>query len=56
MSGLNVIEQLEIQSKSILVTSHFDEQEIISKCERLGVKIIPKGLASVVPILSEPTH
>lgn len=49
-SGLDVIEELKIADKSILVTSRYEEKHIREKCQSLGVKIIPKSLAGFVPI------
>jgi hypothetical protein len=50
-TGLDVIEDLGIGDKAILVTSRFEEDSIRIRCEHLGVKLIPKGLAAFVPIL-----
>lgn len=49
-TGLDVIEQLGIGPNSILVTSRYEEQSVRSRCESLGVRLIPKGLAPFVPI------
>ena len=49
-TGLDLIEKLGIGTHAILVTSHFEEANIRSRCERLGVKLLPKGLAGTVPI------
>lgn len=49
-SGLDVIEQLGIQSQSILVTSRFEERLIRERCDSLGVKLIPKNMSGFVPI------
>jgi len=51
---LDVIEDLGIQSQSILVTSHYEEEGLRARCERLGVKLILKGMAGFVPIRIEP--
>jgi hypothetical protein len=45
-----LIETLNIGNKSILVTSRFEEAPIRARCEKVGVKLIPKGMASLVPI------
>lgn len=56
-NGLSVIEELKTnkgpQDRAILVTSHYEEDPIQETCARLGVKIIPKGLAGYVPIQIE---
>ena len=51
--GLSLIEDLGIQSQSILVTSHYEEASIRAWCQRLGVSLIPKGMAGFVPIAVE---
>lgn len=48
--GLDVIEELEIQSEAILVTGRYEETELRSRCNRLGVQLIPKGIAGFIPI------
>jgi signal transduction histidine kinase len=47
-TGLDLIEELKIQAT--LVTSRYEEKDIITKCESLGVGIIPKGMAGLVPL------
>ena len=49
-TGLDLIERLNIGKHSILVTSHFEEERIRTRCELLGVSLLPKGLAGSVPI------
>lgn len=49
-TGLDIIEELNIGNQSVLVTSRYDESEIKSRCIKLGVKMIPKGMAPLVPI------
>jgi signal transduction histidine kinase len=50
--GLDIIEDLQIQSRSILITSRYEEAAILLRCERAGVKVIPKDLVCVVPIIT----
>ena len=50
MNGLDLISKLNIQKKSILVTSRFEEDGFREKCEILGIKMIPKNLTGFVPI------
>jgi signal transduction histidine kinase len=52
-TGLDMIERLGIASNAILVTSRFEERLVVERCAELGVRMIPKGLASVVPIRIE---
>ncbi|MCX6125707.1 MAG: HAMP domain-containing sensor histidine kinase [Proteobacteria bacterium] len=49
-SGLDLIEQLEIQNRSILVTGHFEEREIRERCLSQGIQLIPKELIGFLPI------
>lgn len=48
--GLTLIEDLQISKKSILVSSHYDEPNVLEKCAQLNLKQIPKSLAGFVPI------
>ena len=48
-TGLDLIESLGL-SNAILVTSHYAESEIMNRCSKLGVRLIPKMLAGSVPI------
>lgn len=50
LSGLDLIEKFKLENKAILVTSRFEELSIQEKCTKVGVKLIPKGMASLVPI------
>jgi hypothetical protein len=49
-NGLALIEELQIQSQSILVTSRYEETEILERCKKLRIRLIPKGMAWFVPI------
>lgn len=49
-NGLDVIEALSIQDRSILVTGHFEEREIRERCLAQGVRLIPKELIAFLPI------
>lgn len=51
ISGLDLIEKHELKSAAYLVTSHYEEDKIRSRCKELGVKLIPKMLAGLVPII-----
>ncbi len=52
MSGLDLIEQEGIVSSSILVTSRFEEPVVVARCARLGLRIIPKELVGLVPLVA----
>lgn len=49
-SGLDVVEDLAICDRAILITSRFEEKEILDRCLRLKVRMIPKALAGFVPL------
>ncbi|HAH31179.1 MAG TPA: hypothetical protein DCL44_02575 [Elusimicrobia bacterium] len=50
-TGLSLAEELNLSKKAILISSRYEEKRIIDECKRLKVRIIPKGLASLVPIM-----
>lgn len=52
-NGLELIEKFSLSTQSILVTSRYEEKNILNKCEELKVKLIPKGMAPLVPIKLE---
>lgn len=49
-NGIDVIKSLNIEAQSILVTSHFEDQNIISELKNNNIKMIPKMFFSLVPI------
>jgi hypothetical protein len=49
-SGLDVIEELQLQDHTVLVTSRFEEKNIRARCKNLGIRLLPKNLAGFVPI------
>ena len=49
-TGLDLIEELGIRSQSILVTSRYEEPIVRDRCEKMGVKLIPKSMSGFVPI------
>jgi signal transduction histidine kinase len=54
-SGLDIIEELDLR-QAILVTSRYDEDQVRVRCRRLGIHIIPKGMAGCLPIKIEATR
>jgi len=44
LSGLQLIEKLNIQSISILVTSRYEDSAVLEKCRELQVPLLPKFL------------
>lgn len=49
-NGLALIERFQIARQSVLVTNRYDDEAIRETCKRLGVKLLPKGMAGFVPI------
>lgn len=50
LNGLDLIESLKIQNRSILVTSRYEEKTLRERCDRSKIKLIPKAIAGFVPI------
>lgn len=49
-TGLDIIEELGIGPNTILVSSRYEEEKIRDRCDRLGIRLIPKAMAGFVPI------
>ncbi len=49
-TGLDLINELEISGRSLLVTSRYEDHLILEQCKKLGVCIIPKNVAGFVPV------
>lgn len=49
-TGLDLIEKFDIATQAILITSRYDDPQIRTRCEKLGIKLIPKSMAGHVPI------
>jgi hypothetical protein len=49
-NGLEFIDSCAIADRSILVTSRFDEPSVQQRAARLGVRLLPKGLAAYIPV------
>ena len=52
-TGLDLLENLELGNKAILVTSHYENPEIINRCLKSGVRLLPKNLLTHIPIAVE---
>jgi signal transduction histidine kinase len=50
LNGLELIREYNLEDQSILVTSHFDDKTVQKNALDIGVKIIPKDLATKIPI------
>lgn len=55
-NGFEIIDELELYDDSVLVTHHFEDEEIRKACGRTGVRLMPKDLIEQIPIsiISEP--
>lgn len=50
-NGIDMAASLEIPQQQVyIVTSHFDNQEVIERCQKVGLKLIPKPAAAYVPL------
>ena len=51
LSGLDAIEQLKLNDRAVLVSSRYEETEVLERCKKMGVRVIPKSMAPYVPIV-----
>jgi len=51
LTGLDVIKQLNLAEKATLVTSRYEDPSIQERCQKIGVKILPKNYAAYVPLI-----
>lgn len=49
-TGLDVLEKLRIGSNGVLVTSHYENPDIIKRCQALGIRLLPKNLLAHIQI------
>lgn len=49
-TGLQLIERLKIASRAVLVSSRAEDSSIQDRANALGLKVLPKALAALVPI------
>lgn len=49
-TGLDLIAELGLADRAILVTSRADERAVVETCLRLGVKLLPKSYAAFLPL------
>ncbi len=50
-TGLDVIEELKIGNQAILITSRYEDEGVLQRCQKLGTRLVPKNLAGFVPIV-----
>lgn len=55
-TGLGLIEGLALAPHSILVTNRFEDPEVIRRCERNHLSLLPKLLVHLVPIHIDETQ
>jgi len=53
-TGLSLAQEFDLAAKVILVTSRHEEKRVVDECKRLKIRMIPKGLAGLVPISIKP--
>ncbi len=41
-TGIQLIEELKLHDKAILVTNHFEQRELLDQVTRLGLRMLPK--------------
>jgi signal transduction histidine kinase len=49
-NGLDIINTLSLANQSILITSRYEEPQILQRAQNMNVNLIPKGIAGLVPI------
>lgn len=54
MDGIEAARDLGIAARSVLVTSRFEQERVIEACVALGMSVVPKPVASMLPILLPP--
>jgi signal transduction histidine kinase len=55
MTGLEVLEYLDLGKNALLVTSHYENPEIMERCQKRGIRLLPKNLVAHVPIILKKT-
>ena len=50
LTGLDIIERLQLKKKAILSTGQYDQAEIINRCQQLGCYLLPKNLMYYISV------
>jgi signal transduction histidine kinase len=50
MNGIQLIQSLNLEEQSILVTSHFDNLRVMDECLKSGIRLLPKACVALIPI------
>ncbi len=53
LNGINLIQKLNLQNRSVLVSGRWNDPEVALSCEYLGVKRFPKEMLGLLPILNQ---
>jgi len=53
-TGLSLARELGLARQVILVTSRHEEKRVVEEAKRLKIRLLPKGLAGLVPIRIKP--
>lgn len=55
INGLDFCIKSDIVQQSVLVTGRFEEPLLVDRCQKYGMKLLPKSLAGLVPIKDQHT-
>ncbi|MCI5072878.1 HAMP domain-containing histidine kinase [bacterium] len=55
-TGLDLIERNKLENIAILITSRYAEETVQGRCKKLGIKLIPKTSADLVPLTIEKSQ
>lgn len=59
LTGLDVLEFFKLRSRAVLITSHYENPEIIERCKKNHIRLLPKNCLANVPIYlkkADPTN
>jgi signal transduction histidine kinase len=51
-TGLDLIDEFSLRKYAILVTSRYEEKDVIDRCKDAGVRLLPKSIAAFIPIVT----
>lgn len=50
-SGLDLIEKFDLSKKATLVTSRYEEKELVERCLKSEIPLLPKNLSGYIPVI-----
>ena len=50
ISGLDILESLQIGNNGVLITSHYEREDIVTRCVKAGIRLLPKNLVAHIPL------